>query len=64
MSLIPSVLRAEVVRRAGGRCEYCHLPTTGQVATFPIDQVSPRDQGGPTALENLALANPHCNGHK
>jgi hypothetical protein len=56
--------RAEVTARAGHRCEYCHLPTRGQVATFPIDHVIPRTAGGTTALDNLALTCPHCNAHK
>lgn len=58
------VLRAAVRSRAGDRCEYCHLPTTGQIATFPIDHVIPRTDGGLTVFENLALACPHCNAHK
>ncbi|MFO0843312.1 MAG: HNH endonuclease signature motif containing protein [Gemmataceae bacterium] len=57
-------MRKSVVARAGDRCEYCHLPTTGQVATFPIDHLTPRDQGGTTTLDNLAMACPRCNGHK
>jgi hypothetical protein len=56
--------RAEVATRAGRRCEYCRLPTRGQVATFPIDHVIPRHAGGTTALDNLALTCPHCNAHK
>jgi len=56
--------RAEVSARAGHRCEYCHLPTRGQVATFPIDHIIPRHAGGTTALDNLALTCPHCNAHK
>jgi hypothetical protein len=56
--------RAEVAARAGQRCEYCHLPTRGQVATFPIDHIVARNRGGTTALDNLALTCPHCNAHK
>jgi hypothetical protein len=54
----------EIVERAKGACEYCMLPAEGQIAPFPIDHICPRSEGGPTALENLALACPHCNGHK
>jgi hypothetical protein len=36
----------------------------GQIATFPIDHPTPRSSGGATALSNLALACPHCNGYK
>lgn len=50
--------------RAGFRCEYCHLPTRGQVATFPIDHVVPRNAGGTTDPSNHALTCPHCNAHK
>lgn len=64
MSAFSPVRRAEVTARAGHRCEYCRLPTRGQVATFPIDHVIPRQAGGTTALENLALTGPHCNAHK
>jgi hypothetical protein len=64
MSVASERVRAAVTRRAGDRCEYCRLPTIGQAATFPIDHVMPRDRGGLTVLENLALACPVCNGHK
>jgi 5-methylcytosine-specific restriction endonuclease McrA len=64
MSAISETMRATVVARAMDRCEYCHLPTRGQVATFPIDHVTPRSSSGDTILDNLALACPHCNGSK
>jgi HNH endonuclease len=64
MSVASDRMRAAVTRRAGDRCEYCRLPTIGQAATFPLDHVIPRDRGGLTNLENLALACPVCNGHK
>jgi hypothetical protein len=64
MTVFSAEVRDAVVGRAGGRCEYCHLPTRGQVATFPIDHVLPRSSGGETILDNLALACPHCNAHK
>jgi hypothetical protein len=64
MSVAPGPMRAAVVARAGQRCKYCHLPTQGQVGTFPIDHVTPRSLAGPTTLDNLALACPVCNGHK
>lgn len=64
MSLFSESVRAAVTDRSGDRCEYCHLPTQGQVATFPIDHIIPRSLGGATALGNLALACPHCNAHK
>jgi hypothetical protein len=64
VSAFSEVRRAQVVDRAGYRCEYCHLPTRGQVATFPIDHASPRSAGGTNDLGNLALTCPHCNAHK
>jgi 5-methylcytosine-specific restriction endonuclease McrA len=56
--------RAAIVERAGNRCEYCQLPTRGQLATFPIDHILPKSQGGSQELDNLALTCPHCNDHK
>jgi hypothetical protein len=56
--------RAQVTDWAGHRREYCHLSTRGQVATFPIDHVLPRNAGGDNDPDNLALTCPHCNAHK
>jgi HNH endonuclease len=64
MSVVSEATRQAVVIRAQERCEYCHLPMRGQVATFPIDHVRPRSSDGPTILDNLALACPHCNACK
>jgi hypothetical protein len=64
VSAFSTARRAEVTARAGYRCEYCHLPTRGQVATFPIDHILPRSAGGTSELDNLALTCPHCNAHK
>lgn len=60
MSDIPSSLQAEVVLRAGNRCEYCRLSQLGQEATFHIDHVIPRAAAGPTTTDNLALACVSC----
>jgi hypothetical protein len=64
MSQFSDAIRAAVQARAGERCEYCHLPIRGQVATFPIDHVLPRTVGGSNHLANLALACPKCNARK
>jgi hypothetical protein len=64
VSVVPEAVRAAVVARAASRCEYCHLPIRGQVATFPVDHVTPRTAGGTDDPANLALACPRCNGHK
>lgn len=60
MSDIPAALRAQVLLRAGGRCEYCGLSQAGQEAAFHIDHVTPRAASGPTVLANLALACVSC----
>jgi hypothetical protein len=60
MSDIPADLRAEVVLRAGNRCEYCGLSQAGQEAAFHIDHVVPRIASGPTEADNLALACVSC----
>jgi hypothetical protein len=60
MSDITSSLHAEVVLRAGQRCEYCRLSQLGQEAAFHIDHVRPRAAGGPTTADNLALACVSC----
>lgn len=60
MNDVPAGLRAEVISRAGNRCEYCQLSQLGQEAAFHIDHVVPRAADGPTAIENLALACVSC----
>ncbi len=60
MSDIGPALHAEVVLRAGNRCEYCGLSQLGQEAAFHIDHVVPRAAGGPTVSANLALACVSC----
>src|SRR6201999_1385800 len=60
MSDISATLHAEVVLRAGNRCEYCGLSQLGQEAAFHIDHVVPRAEGGPTVASNLALACVSC----
>ena len=57
--VLPS-LHAEVVLRAGNRCEYCGLSQLGQEAAFHLDHVVPRAAGGPTVAGNLALACVSC----
>jgi hypothetical protein len=64
MSAISIRLRRRVVFRAGDRCEYCGLAQEGQEAVFHIDHITPVSAGGPTVLENLALACVSCSLHK
>jgi hypothetical protein len=57
---IPAELRALVLARAHGRCEYCGLAQAGQEATFHIDHVMPLSAGGATDEHNLASACVGC----
>lgn len=59
----PDLVR-QVWFRAGRRCEYCHLPAAAAPAPFQIDHITAKQHGGPTELENLALACIHCNRFK
>ena len=59
-----SPLRAAVEQRAGGHCEYCRSPAKYSTQPFSLDHVIPRSRGGPTSLDNLALACQGCNNHK
>ena len=60
---IPAVLRAAVVARAEGRCEYYLKP---QIGFFPheVEHVIAIKHGGQTATDNLALACFQCNRYK
>jgi 5-methylcytosine-specific restriction endonuclease McrA len=64
VSELSETLRDLVFSRAAGRCEYCQLPSEGQVGRFPVDHILPRTAGGLTEPGNLALACHHCNAHK
>src|SRR5438876_11553262 len=57
---ISARLVRQVRERAGNICDYCWLPQHSQEATFHVDHVVPRSKGGPTSLENLALACVTC----
>ena len=59
-----AALRHMARERAGGRCEYCRLPQESSVLPFHIEHIVPRQHGGVTSEENLALSCPHCNLHK
>ena len=62
MTARPSAeLRRQVVRRANERCEYCLIHQDDAVANHQIDHVIADKHGGPTTLENLALACVLCN---
>ena len=57
---IPTRLAQEVRERAHDTCEYCLLPQSSQEATFHIDHIVPRREGGETGATNLALACVTC----
>jgi hypothetical protein len=57
---IPLTLKRAVVARAKLRCEYCGLAQAGQEAAFHVDHIVPVVAGGPTSLDNLALACVSC----
>jgi len=54
-------LEAEVVHRAGGRCEYCHFPAAGAELPFHVDHIIAEKHRGPTNSANLAWACFSCN---
>jgi hypothetical protein len=62
--LVNQELVRQVWRRAEGRCEYCRLPAAAYPLPFHVDHIVAQQHGGPTSLENLALACLHCNRHK
>ena len=59
-----SELVAQVFERAGSRCEYCRMHQSLQGGTFHVEHILPSSRGGPTELDNLALACPACNSKK
>ena len=54
-------LRRLVAERAGHCCEYCHLPQEFALHKHEPDHIVPRQHGGATDEENLALACLRCN---
>jgi hypothetical protein len=59
-----AALERRVPRRAGDRCEYCHLPQAASDVPFEIDHIVARHHCGPTAASNLALSCAYCNAPK
>ncbi len=57
-------LRRQVFERAQACCEYCLLPARFSLQFHEPDHVLPRQHGGETTFENLALACFRCNRHK
>ncbi len=59
-----AALEQLVRQRAGGRCEYCHLPQVASGVPFEIDHIIARKHKGRTAASNLAVSCIYCNGYK
>jgi hypothetical protein len=57
-------LRNLVRRRAGFRCEYCHLPENVAELRFQVDHVVAAKHGGDDEPDNLAWSCYRCNTHK
>jgi hypothetical protein len=58
------LLSDQVRRRAGGRCEYCHLPENAIRLLFQMDHIIAQQHEGPTILANLAWSCLACNKRK
>jgi hypothetical protein len=54
-------IAAEVRGRARNRCEYCLIPQAAFRRPFHIEHIVAKQHGGPTELDNLALACWQCN---
>src|SRR5256885_1607521 len=61
---VRAALRELVWQRAGGRCEYCRVPTSMNATGFCVDHVIPQKHGGKTSADNLALSCFECNSFK
>jgi hypothetical protein len=59
-----SSLRQFVRERAGGICEYCHVPDAYDRLPFQVDHIIAEKHGGPTERENLAWSCYDCNIYK
>ena len=61
---VSAVLRRLVIERARGCCEYCLSQASFSTQPFSVEHILPRDKGGLTESENLALSCQGCNNHK
>ncbi|WP_395094573.1 HNH endonuclease [Armatimonas sp.] len=57
-------LRAQIIARAGNRCEYCRAPGYIGTQRLSIEHIRPRAAGGTDDPFNLAVACQGCNNHK
>jgi hypothetical protein len=60
----PTGLVTLVRTRAHERCEYCRMHDSLQGATFHVEHVRPRVEGGSDEESNRAWCCPSCNLHK
>lgn len=61
---VPASLRQLVAERAAHRCEYCLLLQAFALHRHEPDHIVPRQHGGKTHENNLALACLRCNRYK
>ena len=57
-------VRERVAQRADYHCEYCRMPQRVALHQHEPDHIIPRQHGGETHDENLALACLRCNRYK
>ncbi len=59
---VPDSVRAMVVARAHGTCEYCRIQQTWEpFHSYHVEHIIARQHRGTDDLSNLALACHHCN---
>lgn len=63
-SSIPTELRQFVGERANFCCEYCLVPQFATLHKHEPDHIIPRQHGGETESDNLALSCMRCNRYK
>lgn len=56
--------RRAVAERAKGCCEYCYSQERFAPVSFSVEHIIPRQVGGASAIDNLALSCQECNNHK
>lgn len=56
--------RRQVIARAKQYCEYCYSRMDFSPQSFSVEHIIPRQQGGKSTLDNLALACQGCNNFK
>lgn len=61
MSQVSPKKRREVIKRAGGFCEYCRSNSKFSESPFDIDHILPESKGGKSEISNFALACHGCN---